>query len=46
MNRFLTKRTKRTKSENYSFVYKSTLAFIFAETGEIYIWFKLYFYLK
>jgi len=37
MNSFLTKRTKRTKSENFSFVYKSTLAFIFAETGQNYI---------
>jgi len=34
MNRFL---TKRTKSENFSFVYKSRLAFISAETGQIYI---------
>jgi len=37
MNRFLTKRTKRAKTENFSFVYKSTFACIFAETGQIYI---------
>jgi len=37
MNRFLTKRTKRTKKDKFSFVYKSTLAFIFAETRQIYI---------
>jgi len=37
MNRFLTKRTKRTKSENVSLLYESTLVFIFAEIGQIYI---------